>query len=99
MTISEDFDLNLIEAHSVQRGGTRDCLDLQELGFGLTKDVVAPVVGQYLTDTMIPNHFQQGIPCESWWQGFMKRWPMLSQRKPEHLTTKRTQSLTHDVIK
>ena len=75
-----------------------NCMVLQELGFGLTKDILFLVVGQYISDNRIPNPFKNGIPGESWWYSFMKRWPILSERKPEHLTKSRARSLTYRVI-
>jgi len=62
---------------------------LQEMGFGLTKNLVGVVIHDYLKDQPArPNPFQHGIPGCDWWRLFLKRWePQLSVRKPQHLPT------------
>ena len=73
---------------------------LQEIGFGLTKDLVGVVICDYMKDQpMRPNPFQQGIPGHDWWWLFMKRWKsQLSIRKPQHLPTNRANAATPEVI-
>ena len=46
---------------------------LQEIGFGLTKDLVGAVICDYLRDQPSrPNPFQHGIPGRDWWQLFFE---------------------------
>jgi hypothetical protein len=65
------------------------CQVLQELGFAITKDSVTSIVCQYLSDTQRPNPFVNSVPGKKWWSLFLKRWPTLVQRKPQHLPKQR----------
>jgi len=48
---------------------------LQEIGFGLTKELVGIVIRDYLKDQPArPNPFHHGIPGNDWWRLFLKRW-------------------------
>jgi hypothetical protein len=67
-------------------------------GISPNKGYVTAAVCQYLTENPIPSPFKNGFPGESWWRGFLKRWPILSEQKPEHLTSKRAKSLTSKTI-
>ena len=63
---------------------------LQELGFGLTRQIVGEVVCDYLKDKDRPNPFPDQHPGRDWWEGFMKRWAkQLTERKPQHLSVQR----------
>ena len=68
------------------------------MGYGLTKDLVEVVIYDYLRDNDIPNPFTGGVPGRDWWQRFLKRWPCLSERKPQHLSKKRAQAGNGDII-
>ena len=65
------------------------CQILQELGYGLTRGIVTRVVHDYLQDQKRESPFRDSAPGADWWAGFMGRWPSLSERKPQHLSTKR----------
>ena len=56
------------------------CISLQELGFGLTRATVGRVIKDYLLSNGRLNPFRQGIPGYDWWQGFLQRWPIVSER-------------------
>ena len=73
---------------------------LQEIGFGLTKELVGVVVRDYLKDQEFrPNPFKEGVPGRDWWSRFLKRWSSeLSVRKPQHLPTHRVVSATVAVL-
>ena len=73
---------------------------LQEIGFGLTRELVGVVVRDYLNDQPCrPNPFRDGLPGKDWWQLFLKRWQShLSERKPQHLSTHRELSATPEVM-
>jgi len=58
---------------------------LQEFGFPLTTDVVGQIVKDYLISIKRRNPFTDSTPGYEWWQGFLRQWPVLCQRKPEHL--------------
>ena len=62
------------------------CQFLQELGYGLTCDIVTRVVHAYLQDQKRVSPFRDGVPGADWWEGFLGRWPTLSERKPQHLS-------------
>ena len=48
---------------------------LQEMGFGLIKELVGIVIRNYLNDQPgRPNPFSSGVPGQDWWQRFLKRW-------------------------
>ena len=65
------------------------CQVLQELGYGLTRAMVGDVISNYLTDLKRPSPFKDGISGKDWWKHFLKRWPGLSERKPQHLSKMR----------
>ena len=73
---------------------------LQEIGFGLTKDLVGVIIHDYLKDQPTrPNPFQHGIPGHDWWRLFLKRWnTQLSVRKPQHLPTSRASAARPQAI-
>ena len=64
------------------------CMTLADMGFGLTKVVVEVIVFEYLKDKSIPNPFNDGVPGKDWWSRFLKRWPCISQCRPQHLSSK-----------
>ena len=71
---------------------------LQEIGFGLTRDIVSHIIMQYLNDIGRPNPFQQDRPGKDWWLGFLRRWPSLTERKPQHLPANRATALTEAAV-
>ena len=68
------------------------------MGFGITRELVEAVLFDYIKDNDIPNPFNGGVPGKDWWQGFMRCWPMLSKRKPQHLSLKRAQAGDREII-
>jgi len=74
---------------------------LQEIGFGLTKEIAGIVIRDYLKDQPHrPNPFSRdGLPGKDWWNGFLKRWQKsLSVRQPQHLSTHHAASATPEVM-
>ena len=73
---------------------------LQQIGFGLTKELVGVVVRDYLNDQPLRrNPFHDGIPGKDWWKLFLKRWAsQLSIRKPQHLPTHRAAGSSPEVM-
>ena len=59
------------------------CQAMQDLGFGLTQEMMAQVVADYLQSIRRPNPFHNGVPLRDWWDLFLKRWPLPSERKAE----------------
>ena len=70
---------------------------LQEIGFGMTREVVSEIVMDYITTMRRPNPFNQR-PGDKWWSGFLKRHPQLVQRKPQHLSKHRAIAGNHATI-
>ena len=59
---------------------------LQEIGFGMNKELVIVVIHDYLKDQQTRSN--PGVPGKDWWQLFLKRWEkQLSVCKPQHLPT------------
>ena len=52
---------------------------MQEIGFGLTHEMMGNDVMDYLKDKGRQNPFLNGKPCNDWWLGFMQRWPNSSR--------------------
>ena len=61
------------------------CQVLREMGFGMTREMVANVIMEYIRDKGLQSPFAHGKPGGDWWLGFMRRWPQLSERNPQHL--------------
>ena len=66
--------------------------------FGLTREMVGNVVMDYLKDKGRQNPFLNGKPGNDWWLGFMRRWPKLVERKPQHLPANCAMALTEVAI-
>ena len=49
------------------------CQVLQELGFGLTREIVTSVIADFLSASARPSPFLNGLPGPDWWQGFIRR--------------------------
>ena len=73
------------------------CQVLQEFGYSLTKDIVGIIVRDYITAYRRENPFTDSTPGYNWWCGFLRRWPKLTQRKPEHLPRQRAQGTCSEV--
>ena len=71
---------------------------LQEIGFGLTREVVGRVIMEYLALAKRQHSFKTQ-PGKAWSRGFMDRWPMLTERKAQHLSKKSAQGANEETIK
>ena len=83
--------------HAEEKEIMEACQVLQEFGFPLTTDTVGAIVRDYLKANGRKTPFKDATPGYDWWCGFLKRWPRLTQRKPEHLPTCRAQGARHEV--
>lgn len=70
---------------------------LQQAGFELTREVVGGIIMDYLNSTNRPHPFNDHPGKD--WKGFKKCWPMLTERKPQHLSKKRAEGANEDIIK
>ena len=52
----------------------------------------------YLKDKGRRNPFANDRPGNDWWLGFMRRWPKLVERKPQHLPANRATALTEGAV-
>ena len=76
----------------------RSCVALGTFGYPPNRDLIGRVVQQYFAEIGRPNAFPSGQPSKKWWASFFKRWPELTERKPQHLTIQRARCCTPDVI-
>ena len=64
-----------IFAHMEEKEVVLNLQALQEIGFGLTRELAGVVLHDYLSDQPCrPNPFKSNIPGNDWWMLFMKRW-------------------------
>lgn len=74
------------------------CQVLQELGYGLSREMVGEVISSFIADQKRQSPFKDGVPGKDWWRGFLKRWPSLSERKPQHLSKRRADAANPEVL-
>ena len=60
--------------------------------------MVGNVVMEYLHDKKRQNPFSNNKPGKDWWLGFMKWWPTLVERRPQHLPINRATALTENAV-
>ena len=69
-----------------------------QLGFGMSRRQVLLRTGRLVRQMQLPTPFKDGIPGNTWWAGMKRRHPDLTIRKPEKLSTSRSQMMCHDVV-
>ena len=52
---------------------------------------------EFLQNVSRPHSFKEK-PGYDWWTGFLKRWPKLAERKPQHLSQKRAEGANYETI-
>ena len=67
------------------------------MGFGLTRELVGGVVMEYVQENKRPHPFKEH-PKYDWWKGFLRRWPTLTERKPQHLSRKRAEGVNEEIV-
>ena len=55
------------------------CMNLADMGYCLTREVVGGIVRDYLHENAIQNPFTDRVPGKDWWQRFLKWWPCISE--------------------
>ena len=58
-----------------ERGIVQTCITLADMGFGVTRELVAKIVRDYVQENGIANPFTDGVPGRDWWLWFLKRCP------------------------
>ena len=77
-----------------ERSIVRSCQALAQAGFGVDRTMVGRVVRDYLQAQERDTLFKDGVPGKKWWQGFLRRWPSLAERKPQHFPSSRAEAST-----
>lgn len=75
------------------------CMNMQKLGFGLTRSGVTSCVLEIMRQNKRPHPFGEGGPGKSWWTRFMRDHPDLSFRVPQALSEARAQKANLVVVK
>jgi hypothetical protein len=73
-------------------------IKLAEWGFGRNRNEVFDLVKDYLMEKKISNVFKDGKPGKKWYKLFLKRWPMLSERKAQNISRERAVASTPEII-
>lgn len=81
-----------------EKSVARSCQELARLGFGLDRFLVGKVIRNYLINQGRETPFKDGVPGQKWWTGFLRRWPSMSERKPQHFPTNRANASTPEVM-
>ena len=71
---------------------------LASWGLGLIKDELLDLVADYVKTCKIDTPFVEGRPGSDWYQGFLRRHPTLSLRKPEQLTSSRAKATKKEIV-
>ena len=69
-------------------------MEMAMIGYGRSKEQILLTVQKIVEMEKRPNPFKNGKPGKKWWQGFLRRHPDLSLRKPEQLESTRAASCT-----
>jgi hypothetical protein len=74
------------------------CLNMQRLGFGLTKSSINYTVLEMIHHTSRKYPFTDSGPGQAWWKRFLHDHPNISFRKPQALTAARAQKGNPTII-
>jgi hypothetical protein len=75
------------------------CLNMQRLGFGLTRSGVNQCVMDIIRQNNQPHPFRECGPGQSWWERFMRDHSELSFRVPQALNEARAQRANPIIVK
>lgn len=75
------------------------CQVLQQMGFGVTREILSSVVQDYLHDHLERGRYFGGnAPGFNWWQCFLRQWPDLKERRPQHLSIQRAKACSREIL-
>ena len=74
------------------------CINMQKLGFGLTKRGVNHCVMEMMKLNKRSHPFGEAGPGQDWWECFMKDHPELSFRVPQNLSEARAQKANKTIV-
>ena len=75
------------------------CVIFSEWGYGIGKKEVMGLVADYCKANNKKHLFPaNGIPGKRWWNGFLKRNPEVSMRRPQSLQISRARATTPEII-
>ena len=74
------------------------CMLFAEWRFGINKEEVIGVVGDYCRVAKKKVPFKDGTPGDDWWKGFMARYPDLAKRKPQQHQLVRAKATTEQLV-
>lgn len=75
------------------------CIKMSDIGFGLGREDVMRAAFAIVEKSGRPHSFKNGMAGRGWWEGYMRRHPRLSLRKPQPLSVARACASTDEVIK
>lgn len=76
----------------------RTCAVVAQYGFGLDRFIASNLICKYLASEGKESPFKDGVPGKKWWANFLRRWPSLSERKPQHFPKSRAEASTPEVM-
>lgn len=68
------------------------------IGFPVTKDLLLHSVQKFILNLERKNKFKKGLPGRHWYEGFLKRHPLMTKRVCQTLTTARI-GVTEEKVK
>ena len=75
------------------------CIKMSDMGFALGREDVMRVAFAIAEKSGRPHSFKNGMAGRGWMEGFMRRFPRLSLRKPQPLSFARARACTDEAIK
>ena len=92
--ISKSYEMGRPNALTMEeeKDIVRCCEVLGRVGVCANRDIVGKISREYLGALSRPNPFRCGVPGQKLRRNLFKRWPELTERKPERLTVQRAKA-------
>ena len=74
------------------------CLDMADMGYGLTIEDIKVVGYRIVAGSGRSHPFKEGSTGRDWYEGFLRRHPQLSLRKPEALSYARAKNANAKMV-